>query len=50
MCQQTFSAALIAHLELVDASDKRRNRICLAVPHPELKHDLPTTLLVTVQT
>lgn len=49
MCQQTFSAALIAHLELMDASDERRNRICAAVPHPELKQDLPTTLLTTAQ-
>lgn len=49
MCQQTFSAALIAHLELMNASDERRNRICTAVPHPELKQDLPTTLLTTVQ-
>jgi hypothetical protein len=49
MCQQTFSAALIAHLELMDANDERRNRICVAVPHPEVKQDLPTTLLTTVQ-
>lgn len=49
MCQQTFSAALVAHLELLDTSDERRNRICTAVPHPELKQDLPTTLVTTVQ-
>jgi hypothetical protein len=49
MCQQTFSAALIAHLELTDASDERRNRICVAVPHPEFKQDLPTTLLASAQ-
>lgn len=45
MCQQTFSAALIAHLELMDRSDEQRNRICAPVPHPELKQDLPVCLL-----
>ncbi|WP_343708594.1 NAD(P)/FAD-dependent oxidoreductase [Mycobacterium sp.] len=49
MCQQTFSAALIAHLELLSLSDERRNRICAAVPHPELKQDLPTALVTTAQ-
>ena len=49
MCQQTFSAALIAHLELLDVSDERRNRICTAVPHPELKQDLLTGLLTSAQ-
>ena len=33
----------------MDASDERRNRICAAVPHPELKQDLPATLLTTAQ-
>lgn len=49
MCQQTFSAALIAHLELLKLSDERRNKICAAVPHPELKQDLSTTLVTTAQ-
>jgi hypothetical protein len=49
MCQQTFSAALIAHLELLNISDEKRNRLCTAVPHPETKHDLPSSLLVSVQ-
>lgn len=49
MCQQTFSAALIAHLELLKADDDRRNQICTAVPHPELKEDLPGQLVVTAQ-
>src|SRR3954463_4858453 len=47
MCQQTFSAALIAHLELLDISDEKRNRICTATPHPEAKHDLPASLLLS---
>ena len=49
MCQQTFSAALIAHLELMDASDERRNRICAGRAAPGFEQDLPTTLLTTVQ-
>lgn len=49
MCQQTFSAALIAHLELLKTDDGRRNRICTAVPHPEIKEDLPGQLVVTAQ-
>jgi hypothetical protein len=49
MCQQTFSAALIARLEVLDMSDERRNRICVPVPHPELKEDLPASLLASTQ-
>jgi hypothetical protein len=49
MCQQTFSAALIARLELLDISDGRRNRICTAVPHPELKEDLPACIVASAQ-
>jgi hypothetical protein len=49
MCQQTFSAALIAHLELLRTTDERRNRICAPVPHPELKEDLPAALLGSLQ-
>lgn len=49
MCQQTFSAALIAHLELLNTGDERRNRICGVVPHPELAQDLLPTLLASSQ-
>jgi hypothetical protein len=49
MCQQTFSAALIAHLELADMSDAERNRACSPSPHPEATHDLPASLLTSVQ-
>lgn len=49
MCQQTFSAALIAHLELLNVSDARRNRICSPVPHPQLKEDIPAQLVTTAQ-
>lgn len=48
-CQQTFSAALIAHLELTDIGDDKRNRLCAAVPHPEAHHDLPSSLVTSVQ-
>jgi hypothetical protein len=48
-CQQTFSAALVARLELLDTSDERRNRICTVVPNPEFKEDLLSSLLTTVQ-
>ena len=49
MCQQTFSAALLAHLELLNTTDAHRNRICTAVPHPELKEDFPTALRTSAQ-
>ncbi|HEU4360244.1 MAG TPA: NAD(P)/FAD-dependent oxidoreductase [Mycobacterium sp.] len=49
MCQQTFSAALIARLELLGISDQRRNQICSAVPHPELKQDLLNSMLTSSQ-
>ena len=49
ICQQTFSAALIAHLELLKADDARRNRICVPVPHPQLKEDLPGQLVTSAQ-
>lgn len=40
MCQQVFSAAILARLTLLDSTDDRRNRICSVVPHPELAEDL----------
>ncbi len=49
MCQQTFSAALLAHLELLDLDDARRNRICTPVPHPEHVLDLASALVTTSQ-
>jgi hypothetical protein len=47
MCQQVFSAALIARMELLDVDDDARNALCEVVPHPESKHDHPTCLLAT---
>jgi hypothetical protein len=49
MCQQTFSAALIAHLSLLELDDARRNRTCSPVPHPEEVLDLASTLVATSQ-
>ncbi|PTL58589.1 hypothetical protein [Paraconexibacter algicola] len=49
MCQQTFSSALIAHLDLMDLDDDRRNRVCRPVPHPEQAIDLARALVVTSQ-
>ena len=49
MCQQTFSAALIARVELLGVGDTQRNRICAAVPHPEHTEDLPGCLLTSTQ-
>lgn len=49
MCQQTFSAAAIARVELLDISDAKRNRLCTAVPHPEFKDDLPGCLLASTR-
>jgi hypothetical protein len=49
MCQQTFSAGLLAHLELLDVSDHERNRICRPVPNPELIEHMPSALLTSLQ-
>lgn len=49
MCQQTFSAALLARLELLNTTDTHRNRMCTPVPHPELKEDLPDALLASAR-
>lgn len=49
MCQQTFSAALLARLELLNTTDAHRNRLCAPVPHPERKEDLPETLVTSAR-
>lgn len=35
ICQQVFSAALIAHVETVYDSDEAKNEICIPIPHPD---------------
>jgi hypothetical protein len=47
-CQQVFSAAAIARLELSDWSDKVKNRL-KPVPHPEFKDDWPLLFLTTLE-
>ncbi len=42
-CQQVFSAATIAKLELSNLSDKQKNRV-IPLPHPEYKEDWPALL------
>jgi hypothetical protein len=47
MCQQVFSAAIIARLEQLDMDDTLRNAVCEVVPHPESSRDHPTTMLAS---
>lgn len=47
MCQQVFSAAIIAKLGQLDMDDDARNAVCEVVPHPEYSQDHPTTMLAS---
>lgn len=47
MCQQVFSAAIIAKLEQLDMDDAARNTVCEVVPHPEYSRDHPTSMLAS---
>lgn len=38
-CQQTFSAALIAHAEAAYGDDTRKNELCVPLPHPDTDVD-----------
>lgn len=49
MCQQVFSAAIIAKLALLDLDDAARNAVCEVVPHPEYTRDHSTTMLVSLR-
>ncbi len=49
MCQQVFSAAVIARIALVNMDDERRNTICRVVPHPELKEHMPMSLTTSFE-
>ncbi|MCR9142689.1 MAG: NAD(P)/FAD-dependent oxidoreductase [bacterium] len=48
-CQQVFSAAIIAQMEMLKMSDEKRNAICDIIPHPEHKLQWPETLAHTVE-
>ena len=47
-CQQVFSAATIARMELTSLSDPKRNQL-VPVPHPEFKEDWPSALALSVE-
>jgi hypothetical protein len=49
MCQQVFSAAVVAHVELLRLDDEQSNDMLEVVPHPEYKHDLATCMLASVR-
>lgn len=48
-CQQVFSAAIIAQMEMLNMSDEKRNAICDVIPHPEHKLQWPETLARTIE-
>jgi hypothetical protein len=39
MCQQVYSASLIAHVQLNFSSDQEKNDLCTVIPHPETIDD-----------
>ena len=47
-CQQVFSAATIARMELTTFSDQKRNQL-KPIPHPAFKEDWPTTLAESIE-
>jgi len=47
-CQQVFSAAVIARMELTSMSDKKRNRL-MPIAHPEFQEDWPYALSKSVE-
>ena len=46
-CQQTFSAALIAHVEATYDDEKLKNELCRPVPMPNEPIDFPLVMLQT---
>lgn len=47
-CQQVFSAATIARMELTSMSDKKKNRL-MPIAHPEFQEDWPYALSRSVE-
>jgi hypothetical protein len=39
MCQQVFSAAFIAHIEVTYDDEKYKNEMCVPIPHPDVPTD-----------
>jgi hypothetical protein len=48
ICQQVFSAAVIAYVETRFDDDKLKNEMCQAVPHPELPRDIVAGMSVSL--
>ena len=46
-CQQVFSAAFIAHVEVAYSDDSVRNTLCVPIPHPDTDLDWLRTTLQT---
>ena len=44
-CQQVFSAAFIAHVDISEADEARKNLLCAPVPHPDSDMDYLRNLL-----
>ncbi|MFT4769864.1 MAG: hypothetical protein ACI8RN_003018 [Glaciecola sp.] len=44
-CQQVFSAAFIAHIELTEHDQARQNQLCTPVPHPDSDTDYMHNML-----
>lgn len=44
-CQQVFSAAFIAHIEIAEQDPARKNLLCTPVPHPDTAMDFLRTML-----
>lgn len=49
MCQQVFSAGLIAHVEAMGCEEDTKNALCAPVPHPVLDEDLVLGLATTLE-
>jgi hypothetical protein len=49
LCQPTFSASVIAMVEVRCADDESKNRFCRPVPHPEYPDDLVACTLVSFE-
>lgn len=49
MCQQVFSAGLIAHVEAMGGQDDAKNALCAPVPHPVSDDDLVIHLVTTLE-
>lgn len=51
VCQPTFSAALIGHVEAAYTDEAEKNDLCTPIPHPDAAIDwLTTTMLNTINT